>query len=204
MLNYIEYLNLPSKVAIYLVFIFLLMQICGELLEFKGKVVPEFMKVRKYARRKKEERIALKDLPIVLEDVKKSLAEFDAHYSKDNIQRRNEWIEAVNYQLEQNKNSIEEFNKKLDKNNADTLALLIDSKRNTIINFASVVVDGKSPVTREQYNRIFKLYKEYETIIEENGLTNGEVDIAYRIVTESYEEHMRSHSFVENIRGYDG
>lgn len=143
-------------------------------------------------------------LQIVLEDVKKSLAEFDAHYSKDNIQRRNEWIEAVNYQLEQNKNSIEEFNKKLDKNNADTLALLIDSKRNTIINFASVVVDGKSPVTREQYNRIFKLYKEYETIIEENGLTNGEVDIAYRIVTESYEEHMRSHSFVENIRGYDG
>lgn len=204
MLNYIEYLNLPSKVAIYLVFIFLLMQICGELLEFKGKVVPEFMKVRKYVHRKKEERIALKDLPVVLEDVKKSLAEFDAHYSKDNIQRRNEWIEAVNYQLEQNKNSIEEFNKKLDKNNADTLALLIDSKRNTIINFASVVVDGKTPVTREQYNRIFKLYKEYETIIEENGLTNGEVDIAYRIVTESYEEHMRSHSFVENIRGYDG
>lgn len=203
MLNYIEYLNLPSKVAIYLVFIFLIMQVCGELLEFKGKIVPEFMKVRKIFQRKKQERISLKELPSILTDVKKSLAEFDNHYSKDNIQKRNAWIEAVNYQLEQNQKSIEEFNKKLDKNNADTLALLIDNKRNTIINFASVVVDKKNPVTREQFNRVFKLYKEYESIIEENNMTNGEVDIAYRIITESYEEHMRNHSFVENIRGYD-
>lgn len=34
-------------------------------------------------------------------------------------------------------------------------------------------------------------------------MTNGEVDIAIRIIKESYEKHMRHHSFVEDIRGYD-
>lgn len=58
-------------------------------------------------------------------------------------------------------------------------------------------------VTREQFNRVFKLYAEYEEIIEANGLTNGEVDIAYRIIKESYETHMRNHTFVEDALGYD-
>ena len=60
-----------------------------------------------------------------------------------------------------------------------------------------------SKVTKEQFNRIFRLYKEYEDIIAQNKLTNGEVDIAYRIITESYEEHMRDHTFVEDVLGYN-
>ena len=91
----------------------------------------------------------------------------------------------------------------MDRNNEDTLALLIDNKRNTIINFASKVIDENTPVTREQFNRIFKIHKEYEEIIESNKLTNGEVDIAFRIITEAYEAHMRNHSFIEDIRGYN-
>ena len=98
---------------------------------------------------------------------------------------------------------MRELNEKLDKNNADTLSLLIDGKRNTIIDFASKVIDENYPVTREQFNRIFKIYEEYEKIIENNNLTNGEVDIAYRIIKESYENHMKNHTFIENIRGYD-
>ena len=42
-----------------------------------------------------------------------------------------------------------------------------------------------------------------EDIIKKNNMTNGEVDIAIRIIKESYEKHMRHHSFVEDIRGYD-
>jgi len=92
---------------------------------------------------------------------------------------------------------------KLDKNNADTLSLLIDSKRNKIIDFASDVINESYPVTREQFKRIFKIHEEYENIIEENDLTNGEVEIAYRIITEAYENHMRTHTFIEDIRGYE-
>ena len=56
MLNYIEFLGIPTTAAIVIVAAFLCIQIIGEVLEFKGKVVPEFVKIRKYFRRKKEER----------------------------------------------------------------------------------------------------------------------------------------------------
>lgn len=202
MLGYIEYLEVPAKIAAGLAGVFLVLQIIGELLEFKGKVVPEFLKVRKYAARKKQERTALKSIPGTLSEVKKTLDDINSHYSTDNIQLRNQWMSSVNEHLAQNDVCIKELVDKLEKNNQDTLALLIDSKRNTIINFASLVIDETKPVTREQFNRIFKLYQEYEGIITANGLTNGEVDIAYRIIRESYEAHMRNHSFVEDVRGY--
>ena len=48
MLSYIEYLNVPAKIAFILAGVFFAMQIIGELLEFKGRVVPEFLKIRKY------------------------------------------------------------------------------------------------------------------------------------------------------------
>lgn len=56
MLNYIEYLNIPVKIALVLVVIFFSIQIIGEFLEFKGKVVPEFLKIRKWFARKKNEK----------------------------------------------------------------------------------------------------------------------------------------------------
>ena len=42
LINGIEFLNIPMTVAIALVGLFLVLQIIGELLEFKGKVAPEF------------------------------------------------------------------------------------------------------------------------------------------------------------------
>lgn len=220
MLGYIEYLNLPIKVAIGIVAAFLTMQVVGEFLEFKGKVVPEFVKTRKYFARKKKEREALskavellekyEETVQTLEEVKSLLNDIGQHYSKDNIAMRDGWMKEVNEHIvdSEKKRSeqdalMRELNKKLDKNNADTLAILIDNKRSEIIRFASTVVDEKCLVTREQYNRIFKMHKDYETIIKENGLTNGEIDIAYRIIIESYENHMKNHSFIEETRGYD-
>ena len=123
---------------------------------------------------------------------------------------RDGWMKEVNEHITSSEKIraeqdalMRELSEKLDKNNADTLALLIDNKRNTIINFASHVVDDKCSVTREQFKRIFKLYEEYEDIIDKNGMTNGEVTIAYRIITEAYEKHLKNHTFVEDIRGYD-
>lgn len=203
MLNYIEYLNMPTKIGIILVGILLFSQVIGELLELKGKIVPEYMKIRKYFARKKKEQ---KEIADTLKEVKQLLSDVNKHYSDDNIAKRNSWMQWVDNKSIEYDNygvGIAELKKKMDKNNEIILSLLIDSKRNTIINFASCVIDENSSVTREQFKRIFKIYEEYEEIIEENELTNGEVDIAIRIIRESYEQHMRSHTFVEDIRGYN-
>lgn len=202
MISYVEYLNIPAKIAITLIVLFFCMQIVGEILEFKGKVVPEFIKIRKVFARRKHERMVFNDVSSTLKDVKKSLDEMNAHYSIDNIRMRDDWIKRVNDKLDQYDTNILELGEKLDKNNKDTLSILIENRRSSIIGFASVVIDDNRPVTREQFNRIFKLYQEYEDIIAKNEMTNGEVDIAIRIIKESYENHMRNHTFVEDLRGY--
>ena len=203
MIEYIEYLKVPTKVSLFIVALFFLTQVVGELMEVQGKVVPEFVKIRKYFSRKKQEREILRQVPETLREVQQSLNEFKSHYDTDNIRMRDNWIKSVNESLKENDKWIKEFDKKLDKNNADTLSLLIENKRNTVIAFASKVVDENSSVTREEFTRVFKLYKEYEDIIKDNHLTNGEIDIAYHISMDAYETHMKNHSFVEDVRGYN-
>ena len=202
MMAYIEYLNMPVKVAIVVVTAFLVMQLIGEILEFKGKVVPEFVKIRKIFARKKQERELFNKMTDTIEQVQVTLNDLNQHYSTDNITMRDKWIEKVNDKFDQYDKTMEELSKKIDKNNRDTLAILIENNRSAIIGFASLVTDETKPVTREQFNRIFKLYKSYEEIIQENELSNGEVDIAIRIIREAYEKHIRDHSFVEDVRGY--
>lgn len=220
MLNYMEYLQLPTIVISIIVGIFLVLQIIGEIIEFKGKTAPEILKIRKYFARKKKERQALGRLPEFLESynnttdtinkVNKLLVDINKHYSDDNIGMRNSWMNDVNSHIAKSEKRIEEqdsimreLSNKLDKNNDVTLSILIENKRNAIIDFANRVIDESYPVTKEQFNRILKMHREYEEIIKENNLTNGEVDIANRIIEESYENHMKNHSFIEDIRGYN-
>lgn len=63
------------------------------------------------------------------------------------------------------------------------------------MSFASRVADDSCIVTREQYHRIFRLYDSYEKILAENNMENGEIDVNYQIVKESYEKRMKTHSF---------
>lgn len=198
MIDYVEYINIPTKVAIAVIALFFIMQLVGEFLEFKGKVVPEFVKIRKIFARRKKERLMMQKMEKTLDQVQLTLDDLNRHYSTDNIHMRDEWIKRVNTKLEQYDISMAELDRKLDKNNSDTLSILIDNKRNAIISFASLMIDENKPVTREQFNRIFKLYQEYEAIIQSNGMKNGEVDIAIRIIREAYENHMRSHTFIED------
>lgn len=195
-----EYVGVPTMVVVGLAFIFFVMQLIGEVLEWKNKVVPEFMKIRKYFQRKKQERQAIADMMETLPEVKKSLDEFNAHYSKDNIQMRNDWMNGVDQHVIDSETWKREFREKLDKNIEITMSIRIENMRSEIIGFAQYVVDEKNPVTHEQFNRIFKLYAKYEAILEENKMTNGEADTAMRIINEAYEDHMRQHTFIEDTR----
>lgn len=202
MLDSMEYLGISTTIIAIVVGVLLVMQIIGELIEFKGKTVPELFKIRKYFSRKKAERQLLIELPDTVKEMKKIVNNIDRHYSSDNIAMRDKWIDSVNNKLAVNDDLIRKLNEKIDENNKDTLSLLIDNKRNVIIDFASRISNPDVPITKEYFHRIFKLYQEYEDIIEEKGMTNGEVNIAYRIIVESYEKHLQNHTFIEDIRGW--
>lgn len=202
MLNYIEYLNVPSQIAIALIAVLFVLQLIGEFLNFKGKAVPEIMSIRKYFARKKSERKVIRELPETIQDLKNIVNNIDKHYNADNISMRDKWVDSVNNKLMLEDKLVRELDKKLDEANKDIVSILVDNKRDTIIDFASRVSNSSVLVTKEQFNRVFKLYKEYEDLISKNGLTNGEVDIAYRIIVESYEEHLSNHTFIEDTRGW--
>lgn len=206
MINYIEYLGIPLKIAIVLVAIFFAMQAIGEFLEFKGKVVPEFFKIRKWFTRRKREKAeatqTLKDVQVLLNDV-------NGHYSADNIAKRDGWMKWVNDRAEVYDESIKQLREALTEvmqvlkdNTKLTEEMFIQSSRDRIIDFATKTSNENVMVSREEFNRIFKVYAKYEKYLEEHKMTNGEVDINYQIIKESYEQRLRDHAFTEDIRGY--
>lgn len=207
MLGYLEYLKLPSAMAGAIVGILLVANLVGELLELKGKVVPDFMKIRKYFKRKRDEK---KEQAETLKEVKKLLADVNGHYSADNISKRNAWMDWVNSRAEVYDNSIVEIKDNLalvtaalQDNSKLTEELFVQSSRDRIIDFGILVADGEKIISREQFHRIFKVHEDYEKFLKKRKLKNGETDIAMRVINESYATHMREHTFLEDVRGYD-
>lgn len=207
MLGYLEYLKLPAALAGTIVGILLVANLVGELLELKGKVVPEFMKLRKRWKRKREEK---REQAETLKEVKKLLADVNGHYSADNISKRDAWMGWVNSRAEVYDNSIVEIKDNLalvtaalQDNSKLTEELFVQSSRDRIIDFGILVADGEKIISREQFHRIFKVHEDYEKFLKKRGLTNGETDIAMRVINESYAAHMREHTFLEDVRGYN-
>ena len=81
--------------------------------------------------------------------------------------------------------------------------LYININRHRILDFASKVANKECLISQEEFNRIFKVYRDYEAVLEKHHMTNGEVDIAHRIIVEAYEERLRDHTFLEDVRGYN-
>ena len=193
---------MPQKVGAIIILALIILQLVGELAELMGKAVPEFMKVRKYFYRKKQEKLQMHK---TLQEVQTLLADVNQHYSADNIAKRDAWMQWVNDRAKVYDMSVAELTAMKDtlaSNNELTLDLYINSNRNRIIDFASKIANENVAVSREEFNRIFKTYNDYEAILEKYNKTNGEVDVAICIIKDSYAAHMKNHTFLEDMRGY--
>lgn len=199
----LEFFKITGPWAAGILGTWIILNIIGELVEKTGKIVPEFMKVRKFFIRKKEEKKRQKQLLVNVETL---LNDVNQHYSEDNIAKRNEWMEWVNSRAriyDQSIAELTEMKQSIADNNKLTLDLYINMNRNRIIDFASKVANENVLISKEEFNRIFKIYQDYEAILEQHHMTNGEVDIAYRIIQESYKERLQDHTFLEDVRGYN-
>lgn len=197
-----QWVGVPMTIIIGIAILYIVTSVIGCILDFKGKIWPEIINWRRWRRRKKEEKEKQAKL---FERVAEKLESFESHYSPDNIAKRNEWMQWVNDRAEVYDASVKElttFKETLEVTKELTLDLYININRNRIIDFAGKVVNEDAAVSREEFNRIFKIYDEYEAILEKYGKTNGEVEISIRIIREAYESHMRNHTFIEDSRGY--
>lgn len=202
----IEFLGIPATIAIVLVGLFLILQIIGELCELKGKIVPEFLKIRKYFKRKKQEKENEKKL---LERLAEKLESFEGHYSPEKIAQRNEWMHEVDdravtcgSQMTEMKDALLQVTEALKTNTKMTEDMFVENSRDRIIDFAEKVANPDYIVSHEQFRRIFRVYNDYETWLEEHSRTNGEVDMNYEIIQAAYTYRVNNRSFAEDLNKY--
>lgn len=182
----IEFLGIPATIAIVLVGLFLILQIIGELCELTGKIVPEFLKVRKYFKRKKQEK---EDTKQMIQDCKQALLEFNSHYSPANIAKRNNWMHEVDDSVRSNDEFIQKLDGKMDKllETNETLTTQLEQvKSNVLENEAdrlrSELFDCGNRCRRhirlhpEEMEHIRDVYKKYSEVLHQNGPGKKEFD----------------------------
>lgn len=188
----IEFLGIPATIAIVLVGLFLILQIIGELCELKGKIVPEFLKIRKYFKRKKQEK---EDTNQMIRDCKQALLEFNSHYSPANIAKRNNWMHEVDDSVKSNDELIQKLDSKMDKllETNETLTTQIEQvKSNVLENEAdrlrSELFDCGNRCRRkirlhpEEMEHIRAVYQKYSEVLHQNG--TGEKE--FNFITDYY------------------
>ena len=175
LLKGIEYLGVPMTAAITLVSIWLILHIIGFILDIKKKAVPEIINIRGYIRRKKEDKQMIKEC-------KELLVEFNSHYNKDNITKRNDWMNGVNNSVKNNDVLIEKLDGKIDKlldANESLKSQLDQVKSNVLENEAdrlrSELFDCGNRCRRnirlhpEEMDHIREVYKKYSVVLKQNG-----------------------------------
>ena len=188
----IEYLGIPTTIAIVVVGLFLLLQIIGELAELTGKVVPEILKVRKYFARKKKEK---EEMQQALKACKELLADFNSHYDEDNIAKRDNWMSKVDKSVKNNDQFIQKLDGKIDKLLAANDSLqdqLNQVKSNVLENEAdrlrSELFDCGNRCRRnirlhpEEMEHIRVVFHKYSVVLKQNG--TGEAE--FKFITDYY------------------
>ena len=80
-------------------------------------------------------------------------------------------------------NAINKLTNIVQKNQVETL-------RWTILDFANAIRNGRT-YDIEAYNHILQIYDAYEQLLQKNGLENGRVNMAVKLIKDKYEIGMK-------------
>lgn len=206
-INALTYLGIPMIVIACALALLFMLNVLGSIFDFYGKVWPKIINFRRRRREKKEEKEKQSKL---LERLAEKLESFEQHYSPESIAKRNEWMTWVNDRADKYDESIDKINQMIDKllialekNTEMTEEMFIQDSRTIILSFAERIGNPDAIVSREECRRVFKVYHKYEQFLEEHEKTNGEVDIAIKVIQDGYEDRLKTHSFLEDLRGYN-
>ena len=158
----------------------------------------------------------LAEVKIQNEDVKQLLTEVNLHYSSDNIKQRNKWMrkvdESMDYvydraaaydsSIETINQSLNQVSQALKESALMTEEMFVQNHRDRIIDFAEKVSDPDYIASKEQFERIFNLYKEYNEFLHSRNRKNGQIDANYDIILDAYKYRIKHRSFAEDLNRY--
>lgn len=208
LLKGIEYLGVPATLAVVVVGLFIIFQIIGEIIEFSGKVAPEFLKVRKYFSRKRKEK---EETNTMIKECKELLAEFNSHYGEDNIAKRDKWISKVDKSVKNSDTFMQTLDTKIDQllsYNASLQAQLDQVKSNVLENEAdrlrSELFDCGNRCRRnirlhpEEMEHMRVVFEKYSNVLHQNG--PGEAE--FKFITNYYNrQNFPAYHQPNNYRG---
>ena len=182
MLNYLERLSIPESFILIVIGLAVIAEIVGWISKIWGVVAPRFFKISTANSRKKEiEKVILSN-------------QNEIRLLKEKHNADMEKSDEADLAL---KDEINKTNEKLDKISDLVLKMRIENMRKTLLEFASDIGSGKI-CTKEQFNEMFILYRDYEDLLKEHHMTNGRVDISMEIVREKYKYNVLHSGFLED------
>lgn len=97
-----------------------------------------------------------------------------------------------------NKDVMEELKDlkiKVEKSDRTISAHIIESQRQEILEFANSCIRGEMH-TKDEYDHIFEIHTEYLKATSENNIENGKLDVAYRVIEDSYLDNIHHNRFL--------
>lgn len=195
MVELFERLGVPGAVISVIAFVLLVAGAIKEFVTSFSTFKKVFNWIKGIKKRIKEKKEAREKMQQSLLDAQKIIKDFSIHYSEDNISQRNNWISWVNNQAEDyNKtlasidNTLSSLKKKLDKTTILAEETSLNQKRLSVLEFAARVNNPRYDYSKEYFLKMKKIIEEYEKYIEENNISNGEIDQAIKVIEEAYEE----------------
>lgn len=71
----------------------------------------------------------------------------------------------------------------------------IHDMRSTILDFANSCINERKH-TQEEFEHVIDLYTSYEKIIEERGMKNGRIELAYQYISDLYTACLKNNNFL--------
>lgn len=185
MLNYLERLSVPEWFVLIVIGLAVVAEVVGWLSKIWGVIAPKVFKISTASSRKKEiEKIILSN-------------QNDIRLLKEKHCHDMEESKSADQDL---KDEVNKTNEKLDKISDLVLNMRIENMRKTLLDFASGIgdVSKNRKYTKEQFDEMFLLHKDYEELLKEHNMTNGRVDISMEIIREKYKYNVLHGGFLED------
>ena len=124
--------------------------------------------------------------------IKKTLRiKFGFEEDKETIEDRITTLEKHdNWQYKE----ITKMSKGIENIESELLDNNLERKRKYILDFCSSLSNGQKQ-NREAFNNVFKTYKNYEKLLSDHNMENGQAEESIKFISEKYQECLRNGNF---------
>lgn len=110
---------------------------------------------------------------------------------KENVENRLMTLEKHdNWQYKE----ITKMSKGIENIESELLDNNLERKRKYILDFCSSISNGQKQ-NKEAFNNVFKTYKNYEKLLSDHNMENGQAEESMKFISEKYQEYLRNDNF---------